>query len=100
MASLIVSQLEKRLYGDTFWIIKTDLQAQPYFDAIQRPYPMATVVELLSYDYDSDTRVFRCKWNERPAIGQPTRIYLPLAAFPKGFRAHLGISVDDGVQVV
>lgn len=89
MASFIVSQLERRLYGDTFWIIKPDLQAQPYFDAIQRPYPMATAGELLSYDYDRDARVFRCKWNERPSIGQPTRIYLPLAAFPKGFTTEL-----------
>ncbi len=89
MASFIVSQIEKRLYGDTFWIIKPDLQAQPYFDAIQRPYPMATAGELLSYGYDRDTRVFRCKWNERPSIGQPTRIYLPLAVFPKGFTVEL-----------
>lgn len=89
MASFIVSQLEKRLYGDTFWIIMPDLETQPYFDAIQRPYPQATAGELLGYAYDRQTGVFRCRWNEQPSIGRPTRIYLPLAAFPQGFTVEL-----------
>ncbi|MGQ9650787.1 MAG: cellulase family glycosylhydrolase [Phycisphaerae bacterium] len=89
MASFIVSQLEKRLYGDTFWIIMPDLETRPYFDAIQRPYPQATAGELLSYTYDRDRGIFRCRWREQPSLGRPTRIDLPLAAFPKGLAVEL-----------
>ncbi len=85
MALFIASQLEQYGFGDTFWILKPDLEEKSFFEAICRPCPVALAGELLSYGFDRQTRVFRCRWKEQPATGQPTRIFVPLAAFPKGF---------------
>lgn len=84
-AQVVCRQFEQLLCGDTYWALEQDLDRQPAFQAICRPYPMQVSGTLVSYCADPDRHAFSCTWTEDPARGGETRIFVPAT-----YRATLG----------
>jgi endoglycosylceramidase len=101
-AQMVVSQIEKHLFSDTYWSYSgsREMDGAPYFLVIARPYPAAIAGILLRYESDLpaplpsrqaglDNKSFSCIWQEEPAITAPSLIYLPAQWFPEGYSVDL-----------
>jgi endoglycosylceramidase len=100
-AQMVVSQIEKHLFSDTYWSYSgsKEVDGAPYFPVIARPYPAAVAGILLHYESDLaplpsrqaglDNKSFSCIWLEEPAITAPSLIYLPAQWFPEGYSVDL-----------
>lgn len=89
MAMTIVDELEKRRFGDTFWLLKPDVDKKLFFPAVCRPYPSAVAGETVEYKWDRKAGAFTCDWLEKGTVRQPSRVYVPQLAFPRGFAVEL-----------
>lgn len=76
-AEYIMRIFERNQFGDTYWSYFKDLPEQPYFNAINKPYPMSVAGDLQSYAYDPDTRELNLVWTESNDLSSPTTIYIP-----------------------
>jgi endoglycosylceramidase len=81
-AQVVCRQFERLLCGDTYWALERDLDSQPAFQAICRPYPMCVTGRLLSYSADPQGRTFACEWREDPAAAGESRIFIPQSYGP------------------
>ncbi|MEN8120464.1 MAG: cellulase family glycosylhydrolase [Bacteroidota bacterium] len=69
---------EKYLFSNTYWAYYLGSEKYSYFKkAVIRPYPAFISGELISYNYDIESGIFTCKWNEKSNIKAPTKIYIP-----------------------
>jgi endoglycosylceramidase len=95
-AQMVVRQLEKHLFGDTYWSYSSgeEMDEAPYFPAIARPYPVAVSGTLLSYKSDLENGTFTYAWKEDPSVKSPSHIYLPVRWFPDGYNVNL--EPEDG----
>ena len=76
-AQHIVSMMEKKLAGQTYWTYLSHIDKQDYFNVLARPYPMRTNGTLIAYKNDFDKRTFTCTWNENSTSKSATLIYIP-----------------------
>jgi endoglycosylceramidase len=89
-AAWAVSRMfERLLCGDTYWHFTSDLDQQPPFQAISRPYPERVAGELVSYHFSPQAGAFECIWNEDPAVSAPSRVYLPAWFQPQSRQIHV-----------
>jgi len=90
-AQMVVEQLERHLFSDTYWAYgsRKEIDEAPYFPLLVRPYPAAVAGELLRYRSDYEKRMFICVWRETPSVSAPSLIYLPEGWFPKGYSVDL-----------
>ena len=60
-AAWAVSRMfERLLCGDTYWHFAVDLDRQPPFQAISRPYPERIAGKLVSYQFSPQDGTFEC----------------------------------------
>jgi endoglycosylceramidase len=65
-------------FSNTYWSYYPGIEKDPYFiSAIITPYPPFIAGELKKYEFNHETGVFSCSWNESPLIKAPTVIYIP-----------------------
>ena len=76
-ARAVARQFEQLLCGDTYWHFQLDLDQQPPFQAICRPYPERAADRVTFYQYDPQSDSFECAWEENPDIQADNRFYLP-----------------------
>jgi endoglycosylceramidase len=90
-AQMVVRQLEKHLFSDTYWSYgdSKEMDDAPYFSAIARPYLVAISGTLLHYQSDLEDGTFTCAWKEDRSVTSPSRIYLPARWFPDGYDVNL-----------
>ena len=90
-ARMVVRQLEKRLFSDTYWSYSDskEMDDAPYFPVIARPYPVAISGTLLHCQSDLEDGTFTCVWKEDRSVTSPSRIYLPARWFPDGCNVDL-----------
>lgn len=50
-----------------------------------RTYPKATAGKLLTFNFDSDTKIFSMTFKSNAAISQPTEIFVPKRLYPNGY---------------
>jgi len=85
---------------EDFSIFSRDQQLEPddpdsggrALEALLRPYPMAVAGDPLSMSYDRREGIFNFEFRHDVKVVEPTIVYLPKLAFPRGCR----ISVSDG----
>jgi hypothetical protein len=65
-------------------------------DALLRPYPMAVAGDPLRMLYDRCKGIFEFEFRHDPQIMEPTVLYFPQRAFPRGFR----VTVSDGEVMI
>lgn len=70
-------QFELLLCGDTYWHFAPDLDRQPAFQALSRPFPECVTGRLLAYGYNLQSNAFECEWDEQPGAAQASRFYFP-----------------------
>lgn len=81
-------------------IFSRDQQSEPddpdsggrALEALLRPYPMAVAGDPLSMSYDRRAGVFNFEFRHDAQVVEPTILYIPKKAFPRGCR----VSVSDG----
>lgn len=90
-ARMVVEQLEKHLFSDTYWSYGSsrEMNEAPYFSMLSRPYPASVAGELLSCKSDVENMTFTCSWGESPNISVPSFIYLPAQWFAGGYGVRL-----------
>ena len=77
-AAHAVGLIEKLNFSNTYWAYYKDIEQYPYFNlSIIRPYPSEISGSLISYNYNRNTGVFECTWQEDPEVKSPTRIFIP-----------------------
>jgi endoglycosylceramidase len=77
-AQHLVDVFEKAQFSNTYWAFYSDIADYPYFhEAIIRPYPQHISGSLKEYDYDFDTGLFTCVWQEEEGNQAPTEIFIP-----------------------
>lgn len=90
-AQMVVRQLEKHLFSDTYWSYgdSKEMNDAPYFSVIARPYPVAISGMLLHCQSDLENGTFTCAWKEDASVTSPSRVYLPARWFPDGYDVDL-----------
>ncbi len=90
-AQMVVRQLEKHLFSDTYWSYgdSKEMDDAPYFPVIARPYPSAVSGTLFHCQSDLENGTFTCTWKEDASVTSPSRIYLPARWFPDGYNVDL-----------
>lgn len=83
-------QFERTLFGDLYWDLHGNFDKTSYFETLERPYPMAVAGILREYEFNPETQVFQCTWEEDPATARPTVIFLPARWF-----ANIELPSDD-----
>jgi len=74
----LVNLFEDHKFSNTYWAFYSDIADYPYFQqAIIRPYPQFISGKLLEYDYNFDTGLFTCTWEEKEGSETATEIYIP-----------------------
>lgn len=73
----VVQQFEQLLCSETYWTYLPETETFPCFQAINRPYPAQVAGKLIRYRHDPQNKTFSCRWQEDPAITEPTILYLP-----------------------
>jgi endoglycosylceramidase len=88
----MVSHLfESLLCSDTYWHDSPQLNLNPAFQAISRPYPERTAGKLQEYHYAQETGQFTCQWEEDASrISAPGVLYFPAWMEP----GKIELSVD------
>jgi hypothetical protein len=69
--------------------------------ALLRPYPMAVAGDPLKLSYDRRKGVFEFEFRHDPQVSEPTIVYLPQRAFPRGCRVIVSdgeAALDDAMQ--
>lgn len=84
-AEFVASELEAWLVGDTYWIFGLDIEKAPHFPLLERPYPAAVAGKLLKYQFNPDTRIFTCEWEENPSVRKSSRFFIPERWYPQGY---------------
>ena len=78
VAQHAVSQIEKNLFGNTYWSYELNMDNLAYFQqAILRPYPAYTNGELLNYNYDRVNNSLIMHWQEDKDSDAPTMVFFP-----------------------
>ena len=72
-----MSEFDSQGFGDTFWAYGEQLEDASFFQVLNKPYPMNTSGELISYSYNIEKGDFFCKWKGSAAINAPTKLYIP-----------------------
>lgn len=90
-AKMVVHQLEKHLFSDTYWSYGSskEIDKAVYFPFLSRPYPSVVSGKLIKYQTDLDKQEFHCIWEESPSIDAPNMIYIPSQWFPNGYSVEL-----------
>ena len=77
-AAHAVGLIEKWNFSNTYWAYYKDIGQYPYFNlSIIRPYPSEIAGSLVSYNYNRNTEILECSWQEDSGISGPTRLYIP-----------------------
>lgn len=71
-----------------------DMTENPTVNTIARAYPRATSGELLSFNYQPDTKMFKMSFVNYASIAQPTEIFIPKRHFPNGYTLTVTGSTD------
>lgn len=107
-AKMVVRQLEKHLFSDTYWSYGSnkEINEAVYFPVLSRPYPSAISGNLIEYQTDLEKHEFHCIWEENPSLNVPSRIYIPSHWFTNGYIIELEpettewsfVSIGDGIS--
>lgn len=71
--------------GENNLVKGDDVTENPTANTIARVYPRATSGELLSFNYQPDTKVFKMSFINYASIEQPSEIFIPRRHFPNGY---------------
>lgn len=74
----ITGLFERFGFSNTYWAYYPGIENNLYFNrALVRPYPAFIAGILKNYDFNRETGLFRCSWEESPGIKAPTVIFIP-----------------------
>jgi endoglycosylceramidase len=74
----LVDLFEDYQFSNSYWAYYHDIADYPYFQkAIIRPYPQYIPGNLIEYDYDFESGLFTCLWEESGNSKAPAEIYVP-----------------------
>lgn len=74
----LINLFEKHNFGNTYWAFYSGMADSPYFqNALVRPFPQAINGKLLSYDYNFESGVFECNWEESGEQNANSVIFVP-----------------------
>lgn len=77
-AYFITKLFERFGFSNTYWAYYKGIETNLYFtNALIRPYPPYIGGTLTSYEFNMETGIFRCSWEESPEVKAPTVIYIP-----------------------
>jgi hypothetical protein len=97
---VMLAALEAAGASRAYWHFLDAREEHEWFDEfLQRPYPALLSGELQHCQFDWQSGVFRCEWQEDPAILAPSVFYIPRRAYPGGYTIDLPAArPEDGFQ--
>jgi endoglycosylceramidase len=98
-AYTIIKLFERFSFSNTYWAYYQGIENNLYFNStLIRPYPPYIGGNLKSYDFNRETGIFRCSWEESPEVKAPTVIYIP--DIDNLVRESISISTERSSSVI